>query len=75
MSIAFASDVTVTVQPFCRGSWEVFEPGVEPIYGSLVVAIRSARELLKDRSGVIEVRNSAGEITQVLDLRHEDIAA
>lgn len=75
MSATFAAEATVTVQPFGRGSWEVFEPGVEPRYGSLVDAICSARELLKERSGVIEVRNLAGEITQVIELRHAEIAA
>lgn len=62
-------DVTITVQPF-HGLWEVFElPGIQPLHSCRSRAIAAARRLLKNRPGVIVVRDEDGLVDELIEQR------
>jgi hypothetical protein len=65
------SHATIVVQPF-HGLWEVFErPGIRPLFRTRENAIATARLLLKNRSGVIEIRTGTGLVDHRIDLRQQ----
>lgn len=70
MNIGALPSATIVVQPF-HGLWEVIErPGVRPLFRTRENAIATARLLLKNRPGVIEVRTGTGLVDHRIDLRN-----
>lgn len=68
MNIGASAPATIVVQPF-HGLWEVIvRPGVRPLCRTLEHAIATARLLLKDRAGVIEVRTGNGLVDRRIEL-------
>lgn len=69
MNLGDSPPATIVVQPY-HGLWEVIErPGVRPLFRTRENAIATARLLLKNRDGIIEVRTGMGLVDHRIDLR------